>query len=959
MRFHPARTAAAVLIGATVLSCSDSLTSIKRPGLGGIARDASGSIGPQIVISQVYGGGGNSGATITNDFIELHNRGGTAVSLTGWTVQYASANGTTWQRTDLTGSIAAGGYYLVQEAKGSGGTVSLTADAAGTIAMSATDGKVALVNGTAALSGACPTAVDIVTFGAVNNNLCSLPDATPKLSNTTAALRKDSGCQLTTSPSADFDVGAPAPRNAATPVHPCAGAIPVGSLDHLTVGQTTATVIVGKTLQLTATPQDANNQTIPSVTVTWVSSDDNIATVDNTGLVTGVAASASPVTLTAAATATDDNGNTITKQATVQLTVKLPGINWIDVSSSSTSFPPGFQTQVFFTARTQQNGEVIEADFTVEALDPQVAAVANVENTGIITGIAPQSGTTKPGFRITAVPKGGGDPYTFTTHPVTIEAATFAPASIYAANDEFGDPTDASTSNPNDLLIRRNQYVLSYNESRGTPNWVSYELDARQFGGEDRCNCFTADPNLPADKQILTADYTNGGFDRGHMTRSADRTKANGDNATTFYLTNVVPQQADLNQGVWAQFENALADSAQGGRAVYIITGPLYSASHGLTFLKNEGKVAIPDSTWKIALIGPADGGNPFTRASLQSWNDLAGVTILAVNMPNVAGVRNDPWSKYLTSVHRIEKSTGYDFLSLLQMPFQDALEAGDHAPSARYAIAGAPNEGSALTFDASASADPDLGRTDLGRAEALSYRWQFSDGATATGPSTTHLFARFGTYTATLTVTDAFGWPSTSSQTITVNDVAPAVAALPNASLITGEQYVASGSFADPGLDSWSASIDYGDGNGAEGLSLDGNRFSLQHVYSSPGEFTLAVRVADDGGKQGTSTATVTVETPLSATQDLIAEVQSLGQAQSIALAGGSAAAPQLVQPLLASLDAAVRQIQAGKNVPAANELGAFINKVNAAAMTGRLPVATAQQMTSLAARVQRALVG
>src|SRR4029077_9380301 len=152
---------------------------------------------------------------------------------------------------------------------------------------------------------------------------------------------------------------------------------------------------------------------------------------------------------------------------------------------------------------------------------------------------------------------------------------------------------------------------------------VSYELDDRQFGSEDRCNCFTADPNLPSDKLIYTSDYTNGGFHGGHMTRASDRTAANVDNATTFFLTNVVPQTADLNEGVWAQFENTLADSAQAGRAVYIITGPLYSKSHGLTFVKNEGKIAVPDSTWKIALIGPDPGGVPFTRANVQTLTDL------------------------------------------------------------------------------------------------------------------------------------------------------------------------------------------------------------------------------------------------------------------------------------------------------------------------------------------------
>src|SRR5690349_2178200 len=89
-------------------------------------------IGQNVRISQVYGGGGNSGATYNNDFIELFNPGAAPVSVAGWSVQYASSTGTSWQRTDLTGTIAAHGYYLIQESAGAGGTVSLpTPDATG------------------------------------------------------------------------------------------------------------------------------------------------------------------------------------------------------------------------------------------------------------------------------------------------------------------------------------------------------------------------------------------------------------------------------------------------------------------------------------------------------------------------------------------------------------------------------------------------------------------------------------------------------------------------------------------------------------------------------------------------------------------------------------------------------------------------------------------------------------
>ena len=97
------------------------------------------AVSPDVVISEVYGGGGNAGATLTNDFIELFNRGSSAVSLNGWSVQYASTTGTTWSRTNLTNvTLAPGQSYLVQEAAGAGGTTPLpTPDASGLIAMSA------------------------------------------------------------------------------------------------------------------------------------------------------------------------------------------------------------------------------------------------------------------------------------------------------------------------------------------------------------------------------------------------------------------------------------------------------------------------------------------------------------------------------------------------------------------------------------------------------------------------------------------------------------------------------------------------------------------------------------------------------------------------------------------------------------------------------------------------------
>jgi predicted extracellular nuclease len=166
-----------------------------------------------VVVSQVYGGGGNSGATYKNDFIELYNRSAAPVALDTWSVQYASAAGSSWQKTALSGTLAPGATYLVEEAAGTGGTTDLpTPNATGTIAMSATSGKVALVSSQTALSGACPTTgiVDLVGYGTAAN--CAEGTPTANLSNTNAAIRKGGGAQDTDQNAADFDIAPAAPH---------------------------------------------------------------------------------------------------------------------------------------------------------------------------------------------------------------------------------------------------------------------------------------------------------------------------------------------------------------------------------------------------------------------------------------------------------------------------------------------------------------------------------------------------------------------------------------------------------------------------------------------------------------------------------------------------------------------------------------------------------------------------
>jgi DNA/RNA endonuclease G (NUC1) len=172
--------------------------------------------GGSLNISQVYGGGGNSGATYKNDFIELYNASSAAVNLSTYAVQYASASGSSWQETTLSGTIQPGHYYLIQEAAGSGGTSNLPSpEATGTISMSATAGKVALTKTQTLLTVDNPVSntnvVDFVGYGSADAYEGSGPAPAP--SNTTSDLRAGNGAINTYNNASDFSTGTPDPRD--------------------------------------------------------------------------------------------------------------------------------------------------------------------------------------------------------------------------------------------------------------------------------------------------------------------------------------------------------------------------------------------------------------------------------------------------------------------------------------------------------------------------------------------------------------------------------------------------------------------------------------------------------------------------------------------------------------------------------------------------------------------------
>jgi predicted extracellular nuclease len=197
-----------------------------------------------VVVSQVYGGGGNAGATYKHDFIEIFNRSTAPVAIGGWSVQYASATGNSWQVTAIPDGVVLqpGQYYLVREAAGSNtGATDVPSDIQASIAMSGTAGKVALVSAKAALTVANPSGgalVDLVGFG-TTANFYEGAAATPAPANTTSVSRKFNGCQDTDSNAGDFTAGAVTPRKSDSPTNACG---PVGPVAEPIVATCPATI---------------------------------------------------------------------------------------------------------------------------------------------------------------------------------------------------------------------------------------------------------------------------------------------------------------------------------------------------------------------------------------------------------------------------------------------------------------------------------------------------------------------------------------------------------------------------------------------------------------------------------------------------------------------------------------------------------------------------------------------
>lgn len=204
---------------------------------------------------------------------------------------------------------------------------------------------------------------------------------------------------------------------------------------------------------------------------------------------------------------------------------------------------------------------------------------------------------------------------------------------------QLGNPTDAKPdrSNHEHYLIQRSVFAMDYDDREGEPNWVAWDLTAEDLGSAKRTPTFHPDSELPASfHHITSADYKGSGFDRGHMCPSADRTDNAQDNEMVFAMSNIIPQAPDNNEGVWEKLEADCRDWARQGNELLIICGPAgFAGQH----INQSGSVLIPAHTWKIVVMVPNSPGPVLSRIS-------ASTRVIAVDIPNIVGIRHDPWQK-------------------------------------------------------------------------------------------------------------------------------------------------------------------------------------------------------------------------------------------------------------------------------------------------------------------------
>ena len=203
-------------------------------------------------------------------------------------------------------------------------------------------------------------------------------------------------------------------------------------------------------------------------------------------------------------------------------------------------------------------------------------------------------------------------------------------------------------------IIQRTGYTLSYDAKNKTPQWVAWELTKEETrGNQERTNEFQPDPDVMGAK-VVTYDYSGSGYDRGHMAPAGDMKWSKKAMQESFYMSNICPQDHNLNTEDWNDLEMKSREWARRYGKVYIVCGPIYKGTRNEYI--GDHRVKVPDAFFKVILI-----------------NDIRKQAALGFYFENEAGER--PLSEYLVSVDELEDLTGLDFFSALPDEEEKRLE--------------------------------------------------------------------------------------------------------------------------------------------------------------------------------------------------------------------------------------------------------------------------------------------
>jgi PKD repeat protein len=667
-----------------------------------------------------------------------------------------------------------------------------------------------------------------------------------------------------------------------------------------------SSIQVGGMVALTATPRDANGNPLTGRTITWLSNASGVASVDGGGLVRGLAAGSATITATSEG-----------KTGTATVSVTPAPVASVDVSPSSATIPVNGTAQLTATPKDATGNALGGRVVTWASTAPAVAAV---NATGFVVGLAAGSAS------ITATSEG-----MVGTAFVTVQSQTGPP--VIAGAGDIADCSRSSQEATAQVLDKIVGTVVTLgDQAYPGPTLADYT------------NCY--DPSWGRHKPRTRPSPGNHEYNSGQAAGAPGYYgyfgAAAGDPTKGYYSYDlgawhliVINSNIDMSAGSpqeqWLRADLAAHPTictaaywhhprfSSGGNGSTLMAQPIWQAlyDYGAELVLNghdhdyerfapQTPTGARDDVNGIREIIAGTGGN-----SLYSW-------------PGAAIANSEVRSNVTYGILKVTLwPTSYDweFVPIAGGTFTDKGSALCHSGAplpnqAPIANPGGPyySEGT-VTLDGSQSRDPD-------NNTPLTFAWNLGDGATATTPTVTHTYAAQGQYNVTLTVTDSKGLSSApASTTVTVSNLPPTVNAGPDQSVVAGTALSLRAMFNDPGPTDypWSYTIAWGDGaTDAGATSTQANPIAANHVYPSPGRYTVRVTVTDKYGAAGSGQFLVKVLDPSS--------VVVFSGAANIATCGWNV--PELTAKILDTLPGSVFAV--GDNVNPSGSAANYSNCYN-----------------------------